>query len=248
MSKRYSKKAPKASELTNFYEQTENDIEYINPNPWALQHPFRAILVGCTGSGKTNVALNILKTCACFTKFWLIAKCPDESLYELLKKKLENVCAMDGSDALVVGHKLSHIPKLETLNKEDQNIILIDDMITECPKNLREYVGDLYIRSRKFNCSVMFLSQTYFDIPKNIRTQTKYYVFKRLQSKRDKNMVAKDCGLPDDELLEISNKAEAHDFRTFLLIDNENKDEYMRQRIGFRPAVEYIHEHNIELK
>ena len=58
-------------------------------------------------------------------------------------------------------------------------MILIDDRIADMLSNkeLNPIVTELFIRSRKLNISLVFITQSYFDVPKNIRINSTHYLF-----------------------------------------------------------------------
>jgi hypothetical protein len=59
-----------------------------------------------------------------------------------------------------------HIIKVHQLDKQYQNLIIFDDFVTQKDQNL---IIDLFIRGRKKNTSVIYLTQTYFSTLKDIR-------------------------------------------------------------------------------
>ena len=58
--------------------------KYYNPNSEAPQHPARILICGASGSGKSNLALNLIREMGCFDKIYLYAKKLDEPLYLFL--------------------------------------------------------------------------------------------------------------------------------------------------------------------
>ena len=50
---------------------------------------------------------------------------------------------------------------------------MIADMLSN--KKLNPIVTDLFIRDRKVNISLVFITQSYFDVPKTIRLNSKHY-------------------------------------------------------------------------
>ena len=61
---------------------------------------------------------------------------------------------------------LEQVVSLDEIDESIQNLIIFDDMIVE--KNLK-HVEELFIKGRKSNCSIIFISQSYFAIPQTIR-------------------------------------------------------------------------------
>ena len=62
---------------------------------------------------------------------------------------------------------MQNTPDLDKFDKKENHLVIWDDLVLE--KNLKP-VEEYYIRARKLNCSVIFLSQSYFQIPKIIRS------------------------------------------------------------------------------
>ena len=65
---------------------------------------------------------------------------------------------------------------IEDYNPGKKHIILIvfDDMIADMINNkkLNPVVTELFIRGRKLNISIVFITQSYFKVPKNVRLHT----------------------------------------------------------------------------
>ena len=60
-------------------------------------------------------------------------------------------------------------------------LIVSDDMITDMVSNkkLNLVVTELFIRGRKLNITLAFITEFYFSVPKNIRlTSTHYFIMK----------------------------------------------------------------------
>ena len=63
------------------------------------------------------------------------------------------------------------------IDKDREILVVFDDMISE--KVLPPQVTELFIRGRKMNVSLTFLTQSYFKVPKDIRINcTHYYLMK----------------------------------------------------------------------
>ena len=60
------------------------------------------------------------------------------------------------------------------LNKENKVLIVFDDMIADMINNkkLNSIVTELFIRGRKLNISLVFIAQSYFKVPKDVRLNT----------------------------------------------------------------------------
>ena len=52
-------------------------------------------------------------------------------------------------------------------------------------KRLTPIVADLFIRGRKFNISIAFITQSYFKVPKEVRLNTTHFFIMKFPNKRD---------------------------------------------------------------
>ena len=60
----------------------------------------------------------------------------------------------------------------------------------ESNKKLSPIVTELFLRGRKLNTSLVFISQSYFEMPKTIRLSTKHYFIKKIPNKRELQQIA----------------------------------------------------------
>ena len=70
--------------------------------------------------------------------------------------------------------------------KENKILIVFDDMIADMihNKKLNSIVTELFIRGRKLNISLVFINQSYFKVPKDVRLNTKHFFIAKIQNKR----------------------------------------------------------------
>ena len=73
------------------------------------------------------------------------------------------------------------------LNKENKILIVFDDMIADMINNkkLNSIVTELFIRSRKLNISLVFISQSYFKVPKDVRNNSTHFFIMKIPNKRE---------------------------------------------------------------
>ena len=78
--------------MINFDDYTnENIIEHNSKSPYIPDHPYRILIVGGSGSGKTNALLNLINNQPDIDKIYLYAKDPYEKKYQYLINKREKV-------------------------------------------------------------------------------------------------------------------------------------------------------------
>ena len=202
--------------LINFYERLPKTLSshYHNPNykHIGIKHPFRMLIVGSSGSGKTNLVLNLIhKLPNTFSSITVVTKNADEPLYNFLKHQL--------NDSVEIYEGLENAPPVDSFDKREQHLIIFDDLVTD--KN-QKAIEEYYIRARKLNCSLAYLSQSFFAIPKLIRMNANYIMLKKLGSLSDITMMLKTYSLDvsSDELKRLYLLATAK-LTDFLLIDCE---------------------------
>jgi len=212
--------------LINFYEH--KDVKkllsvYHNPgySETGINIPCRICTVGGSGTGKTSWLLNFLaKTNDTWGHIHVVYKC-SEPLYEFLEKQLKG-------KNITFYTSLSKLPQPNALgNKDKQQLIVFDDQIAESLK-AHQVVLEYFLRGRKVGAGVscIYLSQSYFKIPKFIRLQSTYLILFKLSSSRDMNMILSECSLGVDkkELANIFKDATKEKFG-FIKINLDTPDE-----------------------
>ena len=123
-----------------------------------------------------------------FSTYWffcLYAKDPYEAKYQFLINKQKNtgLKSFKGSKAFIEHSK--DVDKKGNPNKKSEILIVFDDTIPDMlsVKKLNPVVTELFIRGRKLNISLVFITQSYFTVPKNIRLNSTYYFIMTMPSK-----------------------------------------------------------------
>ena len=52
-------------------------------------------------------------------------------------------------------------------------------------KKLNKIVTELFIRGRKLNISIVFITQSYFKVPKDVRLNATHFFIKKIPNKRE---------------------------------------------------------------
>ena len=97
----------------------ENKTEHNLNWPYIPDHPYRILIIGDSGSGKTNALLNLIKKQPDIDKIYLYAKDPYEAKYQYLINKRESI-----------GLKLFNNPKAFTEYSNDMQAVYKN--IDEC--------------------------------------------------------------------------------------------------------------------
>ena len=71
-------------------------------------------------------------------------------------------------------------------NKKRKILIVFDDMTADMKLlKLNPIVTGLFIRGRKLNISLDFITQSYFAVPKNIRLNSTHYFIMKIPNKKE---------------------------------------------------------------
>ena len=171
--------------MINFDDYTNENKTKHNPNwPYIPDHPYRILIIGGSGSWKTNALLNLINNQQDIDKIYLYAKDPYENKYQYLIDKREGVGLkhFNYPKAFIeYSNDVRNVYKnINNYNPDKENKILIffDDMIADMINNkkLNSLVTGLFIRGRKQNISLVFITQSYFKVPKDVRLNTTHFL------------------------------------------------------------------------
>ena len=78
------------------------------------------------------------------------------------------------------------------LDKENKILLIFDDMIANMINNkkLNSIVTELFIRGRKLNISLVFITQSYFKVPKDVKLNTTHFFIMKIPNKRELQQIA----------------------------------------------------------
>ena len=81
------------------------------------------------------------------------------------------------------------------LDKENKILVVFDDMIADMihNKKLNSVVTELVIRGRKLNISLVFITQSYFKVPKDVRLNTIHFFIAKIPNKKELQQIAINC-------------------------------------------------------
>ena len=75
---------------------------------------------------------------------------------------------------------------IKILNKECKILIVFDDVIADMINNKKQnsVASELFIRGRKLNISLVFITQSYFNVSKDVRLNTTFFFIMKIWNKR----------------------------------------------------------------
>ena len=108
------------------------------------------------------------------------------------------------------------------LNKENKKLLVFDDVIADMinKKKLNSKVTELFFRCRKLNISLVFISQSYFKVPKDVRNNSTHYFIMKISNKRELMQIAinHSSDINTKDFIEIYRKCTDKPY-SFLVID-----------------------------
>ena len=185
-------KINESNEMINFYELKKVQkflTKSHNPNyeKHHIKVPFRSIIIGSSGAGKTNLINNIIHEMKdTFNHLYIVCQA-QEPLYDLLLCQIPD-------NMITIFYGLDSYKKFKEEDYYGQSLIIFDDMVNEKDQKC---IQEMFIRGRKIGggCSLMYLTQAYFEVPKIIRLQCQYVFIIKISALRDLNMILSEYSL-----------------------------------------------------
>ena len=168
------------------FDEYVDEIKTVHNKNWPYipDHPYRILIIGGSGSGKTKVLLNLIENQPDIDKIYLHAKDLYEAKYQYLINIREKVGLKRFNDPkafIQCSNDMHDVYKdINYYNPDKENKILVvfDDIIADIihNKKLNSIVTELFIRGRKLNISLVFITQSYFKVPKDVRLNTTHFL------------------------------------------------------------------------
>ena len=148
----------------------ENNKEHNEKWPYIPDHLYRILIIGGSGSGKTNTLLNLINEQNDIDKIYLYARDLNEPKYKILIKKREDAGIKhlnDPSAFIECSNTMDDV--YENINdynpiRKRKKLIVFDDMIADIMTNkkFQAIIKELFIRCRKLNISLFLILNLIF--------------------------------------------------------------------------------------
>ena len=158
-------------------------------------------MIGSSGSGKTNTLLNLIKeqdNRDVIDKIYMYVRDFNEPKYQFLIKKREDagIKHYNNSNAFIecsntMDDAYQNINDYNPIRKR-KKLIVFDDMIAYIMgnKKFQAISKELFIRCRKLNISLVFITRSYFSVPKDARLNATHYFIMKINNRIElKNIV-----------------------------------------------------------
>ena len=153
---------------------------------------YRILIIGPSGSGKQQDNNNLID------KIYLYAKDLSEPNHQFLIKKRKNAGIKYLNDrsafieySITMDDVYNNIDDYNPKRKR-KILIVFDDMIADImtKKRFQAIIKELFIRCRKLNISLVFITQSYFSVPKEVRLNSTHYLIMKIHNKRELQQIA----------------------------------------------------------
>ena len=202
-------------EIPNYDTNTKNK-KYKQLYDFMPNDTFRMLICGSSGCGKTNTLFHMLiEPLLYYDEIHLYAKNLEQEKYQNLINIMNDMSRRNGYDYDIMTVSNYEIIPIKNLPYEDnQKIIIFDDYV--CEKNQRDIV-DYFILGRHKNCSVIYLSQSFYKTPKDIRLNCSHYCIFDVPT-RERNMLSSELGVEKEQFKKATKKQ-----YDFIYVDNQRK-------------------------
>ena len=137
--------------------------------------------------------MNLINNQPDIDKRYLYAKDPYEAKYQYLINKREKVGLNHFNDPktfMEYSNDMQDVYKNiddYSPRKKRKILIVFDDMIADMINNnkLNPIVTELFIRGRKLNISIVFITQCYFKVPKDVRLNSTPFLLRKFLTKEN---------------------------------------------------------------
>ena len=202
-------------EIPNYDANDNPDKKYKQLFSYMPADTFRMLICGNSGSGKTNLLYHMLiKPLLYYDEIYLYARNLELDKYQKLIQKMRQISMDAGYEVLHVSND-EITPVTEMEYEDNQKVVVFDDYV--CDKNQRQLI-DYFIQGRHKICSVIYLSQSFYKTPKDIRLNCSHYCLYEFPSSREANRISSELGV-DKETYKAATKKPF----TFLYVDKPRK-------------------------
>lgn len=199
--------------IPNYDTNPQGSSKFKRLKPFMPSNTFRMLICGPSGCGKTNTLMHMLYNLLYFDKIYLFSKNLEQPRYQTLMDTFQPISEEVGYDVIEASN--DEIIPLSELDGDNQKIVIFDDFV--CEKNQKPLV-DYFIGGRHKGCSVIYLSQSYYLTPKDIRLNCSHFCIFDSPSSAETARMCKEVNVNKGKFLKATSEP-----YSFAYIDKINK-------------------------
>ena len=202
-------------EIPNYDSNIDKTNSYKQLYQYMPDDTFRMLICGNSGSGKTNMLYHMLmKPLLFYDQVHLYGKNLEQQKYQDMISTFDDISQSVGYNVLVCSND-DIVPVENLMDNTAQKIVIFDDFV--CDKNQKPLI-DYFIRGRHKNCSIIYLSQSFYGTPKDIRLNCSHFCIYEFPSSNERNLISRELGVDKEQYINATNKP-----YSFLYVDKPKK-------------------------
>ena len=202
-------------EIPNYDSNIDKTNSYKQLYQYMPDDTFRMLICGNSGSGKTNMLYHMLmKPLVYYDQIHLYGKNLEQQKYQDMISTFDDISQSVGYNVLLCSND-DIVPVENLMDDTAQKIVIFDDYV--CDKNQKLLI-EYFIRGRHKNCSVIYLSQSFYGTPKDIRLNCSHFCVYEFPSSNERNLISRELGVDKDQYINATNKP-----YSFLYVDKPKK-------------------------
>ena len=174
------------------YDVEDKQSDYTQKVPFMPDRCFRMLVCGPSGSGQTNLLLDMIYRLLYYDKIYLYAKNLQQSKYQHLINLFDSINKEAGYPLIEATN--DKIIPLDPMPCDNQKLVIFDDYLNTGTKNDAE-IRNYFTNSRNKNCSCIYLSQSYYGTDKTIRLSCTRHCIFEFPSSNEQNMICRELGV-----------------------------------------------------
>ena len=208
-------------EIPNYDNNIDKTSNYKQLYQFMPEDIFKMLLCGNSGSGKTNLLYHMLmKPLVYYYQIHLYAKNLEQQKYQDMIKIFDDISRHVGYNVLVCSNDditpvENIMEKIVIFDDFDEKIVIFDDFV--CEKNQKPLI-DYFIRGRHKNCSVIYLSQSFYRTPKDIRLNCSHFCLYDFPSSNERSLISRELCVDKNQYMKATDKP-----YSFLYVDKPKK-------------------------
>ena len=213
---------------------------------WIPIPPFRIVVIGCTGSGKSSMVYSLVKTYQ-QKEYFNYIKIYNKSIdavdgWSSLSTKNSTITIQSNFDNNELKMLLKNIEQIQEEQKEKKRkpiktLIIFDDMIGDDISKTTKMnaIDEVFMRGRHLNISVIIVSQSYKKLNRSMRNLNLSHLIVCRVNPSDLSMISEEHQtdiVPQDTIKEIYSQIMKNKYQ-FLVVDySDNIENRFKQNFS----------------